>query len=362
MESLFYTLCLQQIPHLGPLKLAALIQQVGSAKNVLLQAPQHQYFGINASETRMAFNNPDALMRIADAELVWARQHNIAVLGIEDEAYPLLLKQIPDAPHVIFVKGQLQPEGHTIAIVGTRKPSERAQSHVKQILQPMQEVQNPVVISGLAFGVDRMAHEQALNLNIPTWAIMGTGLNTVYPALHRTLAHNILDQGGAWVSEQGHKSELHPGVFPKRNRIISGLSQAVVIVESTCKGGSMITARLAQDYNRDVFALCGRPEDSTASGCNALIKNHMAQLIESGHDIIKAMQWSTTDHGSKQTQRKPDAPFNKIWNLFLKQESWTLEALYETETANAAGLAEALFYLESEAFIRSLPGARYQRM
>lgn len=363
MEALFYTLCLQHIPHLGPLKMAALIDQMGSAKNVLLFARQHQYYGLNTFETRAAFNNRDALMQIAEAELTWARKNQINVIGLEDPSYPLLLKQIPDAPSVIFVKGHLPPSGqHTLALVGTRRPSDRANVHVKQILQAMQQVQNTVVISGLAFGVDRMAHEQALTLKLPTWAVMGTGLNTVYPALHRALAHSILDQGGAWISEQGHKSELHPGIFPKRNRIISGLSEAVVVIESTCKGGSMITARLAQEYNREVFALCGRPDDSTASGCHALIKNHTAQLIESGQDIIQAMQWNKILQNYNPPQREPHLTFKNIWNLFLKQDCWSIEALYDTEVENAATIAEALFYLESEYFIKSLPGARFQRM
>jgi DNA processing protein len=363
MEALFYTLCLQQIPHLGPIKIAALIEQMGSAKNVLQFARQHQYYGCSALETRAAFNNRDALMQIAEAELAWARQNQIHVIGLEDPSYPLLLKQIPDAPSVIFVKGHLQPSGnHTIALVGTRRPSARANGQVKQILQALQQVQNTVVISGLAFGVDRMAHEQALSLKLPTWAIMGTGLNTVYPALHRNLAYTILDHGGAWVSEQGHKSELHPGIFPKRNRIISGLSEAVVVIESTCKGGSMITARLAQEYNREVFALCGRPDDSTASGCHALIKNHTAQLIESGQDIIQAMQWNKSVQNDNSSQRLPPVKFKTIWNLFLKQDCWTIEALYDTKVENAAAIAEALFYLESEYFIKSLPGARFQRI
>ncbi len=363
MESILYALCLQRIPFIGLAAKNTLLQQAGSAKNIFINASAYNYYGYQHPETHAAFQTQNDALKQAELELDWCNKNNIQILTQDNPGYPPLLLQMPDAPLVLFVKGQLPLTLHTVSVVGTRKPSQRAEANVKRMVGPLQQIPC-AIISGLAYGIDRMAHEAAIEHKIPTWAVMGTGLDTVYPTLHKSLAHLILDRGGAWISEQCSKSLVHPGVFPKRNRIISGLSQAIVVIESTCKGGSMITARLGQDYHRDVFAVCGRPDDTTSAGCHALIKHHLAQLIENGEDLLEAMSWK--EHFArkikKSSQKHIHPDHASLWKLFLQKDQWTMDALYETGSYNAAQLAEGLFYLETEQLIKAYPGARYQRL
>lgn len=237
---------------------------------------------------------PEAL-QLAERELEFIEKHGIQTFFYNDETYPTHLKPCIDAPLLLYGKGNLHfNEGKMVAVVGTRMASDRGKEMTRQLVHELKDmVPGVTIISGLAYGIDVAAHRAALEAGLPTIIIPAHGLDRIYPNLHRNVAIQALDKGGILT-------EYHTGVEPEkmnfvaRNRIIAGLADAVVVVESKLKGGSLITADIAQDYNREVFAFPGRPTDDLSQGCNYLIRNNKAHLIENGYDLVTAMRWEAT--------------------------------------------------------------------
>lgn len=236
----------------------------------------------------------------ASQELLFMRKHNVHACFLTDELYPNALKQCADPPTLFYYKGSdltvdIKP---TIAFVGTRK----ATPYGKQITQKLIEElapYNPIIVSGLATGIDAQAHKSALQHQLTTWAVMGTGLDKIYPAEHKNLAQQIAENG-ALITEFPTDTPYEPGNFPMRNRIVAGLCQATIIVEAAEKGGALITADLAFGYNRDVFAVPGRVNDHKSAGCNRLIAEQKAQMVLSGAQIADALGWNTVYNTAQQ--------------------------------------------------------------
>lgn len=225
---------------------------------------------------------------LAYKEIEYCEQNKIDILTYYDDDYPVLLKECIDAPLVIYVKGNvdLNKIGRkNISIVGTRKMSSYGRNFIVELIENIADF-DVNIISGLAYGCDIEAHTQALANKLSTWAIMGTNFERVYPAAHTKIAMEILGNG-CWISEQPSFRNTIPEAFIQRNRIIAGLSDATIIVESAFKGGSLVTTKFANEYNREVFALPGKTTDSLSVGCNYLIKTQQAFLIESSKDIIE---------------------------------------------------------------------------
>ncbi|MCQ2310638.1 MAG: DNA-processing protein DprA [Paludibacteraceae bacterium] len=233
-------------------------------------------------------------LQLAEQEITFIEKHGIQTFFYKDDNYPTRLKQCVDAPVLLFGKGNLHfNEGKMVAVVGTRMASDRGKETTRQLVHELGNIVPDVtVISGLAYGIDVAAHRAALEAGLPTIIVPAHGLDRIYPNLHRNVAIQALDKGGILT-------EYHSGVEPEkmnfvaRNRIIAGLADAVVVVESKLKGGSLITAGMAQDYNREVFTFPGRPTDDLSQGCNYLIRNNKAHLIENGYDLAVAMRWET---------------------------------------------------------------------
>ncbi|MDR2131621.1 MAG: DNA-processing protein DprA, partial [Odoribacteraceae bacterium] len=240
--------------------------------------------------------------RQAEKELAFMQREGICCCYMESPRYPRLLKHSPDAPLVIFYKGTLEAtDEKTLAIVGTRKASERCKARVDSFLKQIAEMYyTPIVVSGLAYGIDVSAHQAALKYGLLTWAVMGHGLHTIYPALHRSIAEKIVAQGGCLISEYPSSAPILPSNFLQRNRIIAGISEAVLVAESAIKGGAMATARQAFSYDREVMALPGRPDDHLSSGCNFLIKEHIAHLVEDTVDVLRVLAWDPRESKSFQ--------------------------------------------------------------
>lgn len=243
----------------------------------------------------------DVLVR-AEKEIEFILKNKIQTTYFTDRDYPFRLKECPDSPIMLYSKGNCElNNGKFIGIVGTRNATETGKENCKKLISDLAASQpNSVIVSGLAYGVDICAHKAALDAGLSTIGVIGHGLDRIYPATHRPTAVKMLEQG-ALLTEYLSGTNPDRQNFVQRNRIIAGMCDAVVVVESAIKGGALITAELANEYNRDVFAFPGRVNDEWSAGCNILIKNNKSSLIESADDILRFMNWEKQESGSATT-------------------------------------------------------------
>lgn len=265
-----------------------------------------QIFDHHNSATEAIHAHPEWITKEAilhaQKEIDFIERHQITPFYYKDSAYPYRLLQCVDAPLLLYAKGNIDVNPkHVVSVVGTRMPSERGKDWCRHlILDLAANVPDLTIVSGLAYGIDVVAHKTAIEAGIPTIIIPAHGLDRIYPAVHRNIAIQALNRGGILTEyTTGTEPERHN--FVARNRIIAGMADAVIVVESKKKGGSLITADMAIDYGRDVFALPGRIDDTSSAGCNELIKRNKAQLIESADDLIATMQWGNQHKEGRQT-------------------------------------------------------------
>jgi len=289
------------------------------------------------------------------------KQYNIEYIFYTDLTYPRRLKQCDDAPLVLYKKGSIDLNNSKfVAVVGTRNASDYGKQLCNELVHSFSE-SNIVVVSGMAYGIDIYVHQLCLQHGITTLGIMAHGLDIVYPSVHRSIAKKMLDRGGL-LSEYPPNTQPDRENFPMRNRIVAGLCDATIVVETKQKGGSLITADLANDYNRDVFAYPGRIFDENMQGCNSLIANNKAHLIQNGKDFLNKMGWNVKN--SNPIQR----------SLFINltpQEQLIVSLLEQTGVMNidtisaqlklsASETSVLLFGLEMNGVITSVPGNRCQ--
>jgi DNA processing protein len=232
----------------------------------------------------------------AARDVDWALEHGVRMVTIDDADYPARLRECPDAPVMLYMKGMCDfSRQRFIAIVGTRAATQYGRRYCDKIVEGLARCKpRPVVVSGLALGIDTYAHTFALRYGLDTVAVMGTGFQTIYPQTNYQLSEEIL-QHGALVTEFSPFTPSYPLNFVRRNRIIAGLCDCTLVVESKAKGGGLITAGLAQDYNRSVFAVPGRIDDNTFKGCNALIEDNVAAIVTGPQSIVRAMEWDVRE-------------------------------------------------------------------
>lgn len=298
----------------------------------------------------------------AEKELEYVRKHRLRMLFYLDADYPARLKQAEDAPVILFVKGNGDVDGkRVVSIVGTRTPTEHGKRLCVELVEGLKEV-HATIVSGLAYGIDIVAHRHALKNGLPTIGCVAHGLDKLYPGDHAPTAREMLKEG-ALVSELPSGSPFAPGNFPARNRVIAGLSDCTIVVESGAKGGSLITADIANSYDREVFALPGRPTDPASEGCNKLIQQNKAALVNNAKDVITLMDW---------TAKKKKAPVQAALFGELMPDEQILVDIIKTKgkvniddlcvqsrmpQGKAAGL---LLNLEFSGIVRSLPGKLYE--
>lgn len=284
-ETIRHWLALLRAPHVGPATFRTLLQEFAEPAAV---------FGLRSGALEQAGLKPETIDYLrdpdwerVDADLAWLESASASVVTFEDAVYPALLREIPDPPPLLFVLGDVEVLGRKqLALVGSRNPTPAGRETARDFARHL-AANGLVITSGLALGIDGASHEGALDGGGLTVAVVGTGLDRVYPARHRELAHRIA-QNGALVSEFPLGTPPAAGNFPRRNRLISGLSMGVLVVEAALQSGSLITARLAAEQGREVFAVPGSIHNPQARGCNALIRQG-AKLVETARHIFEEL-------------------------------------------------------------------------
>ncbi|MCB0632037.1 MAG: DNA-processing protein DprA [Saprospiraceae bacterium] len=361
MDELLYQIGLTQLPLVGPVNARQLIAYCGSARDVFTARKKELLLipGIGEQIARSILEQD--VLQIAERELHFIEQHQIQALFYLHKDYPARLRAYNDAPVLLYYQGNAGLDHpRTVAIVGTRKPSIQGLQSCEALVEGLRayDVQ---IISGLAYGVDICAHRACLAAGVPTLGVLGHGLARIYPAGHRTVARQMCEQGGL-LSEYTSITQPEREHFPMRNRIVAGLCDALIVVETARKGGSMITANFANDYNKDVFAFPGRRNDPHSEGCNLLIKSHRAALIESAEDIAYVMRWEENDQNRPiQTQLFIELSTEEklIVDLLREQDTVGIDRLTLATQLKGSTLATLLLNLEFKGMIKTLPGKRY---
>lgn len=298
-------------------------------------------------------------------EIEFITKNDINVTYFTDDNYPARLVHAQDAPIILYSKGKCNLNASkVISIVGTRHATAYGKHFCETFISDLKDlVKDVVIVSGLAYGIDICAHRAALDNNVSTVAVLAHGLNTIYPSTHRKDAVEMVHNGGAVLTDFLSSDKIHPGNFVARNRIVAGLADCTIVVESAEKGGSLITAGIASSYNRDVFAVPGRANDTYSKGCNKLIRNNSASLITSAEDLISAMRWETITPKSdaKQMQIFADiAPEEQsIINYLQENQETHINVLCNALSMPMSQLMSTLIELEFKGVITSLPGAKY---
>lgn len=356
-------LALHFVPGLGDHLIRQLISYCGSPERVfriprgkLMKVPG---IGIVTADAISA-GKPFAL---AEKEWKRAEKDNVELLFYTDPKYPSRLKHVNDAPTLLYAKGNIDLENpKTVAIVGTRQSTAYGRECVEQLVKDL-AAHRPLIVSGLAYGIDIHAHKQALKNDLPTVGVMGSGMDVIYPGAHRDIAARMMDRGGL-LTEHSFGTQPDAHNFPARNRIVAGLSDAVIIVEAAEKGGALITADIANSYNKDVFAFPGNVKQSHSAGCNNLIKSNRAHLIASIRDLQYIMNW---DVGVD--PRKPDpvplegfSPEEQeiIKTLLENNKQLMIDEISWKTNLPISQTASVLLSLEFKGLVASLPGKIYK--
>lgn len=362
-EELLHRIALSLLPNVGPVIARALYSHCGSAisvfrekKSLLAKIP-----GVGSKRIQNAFGV--SVMDEAVKELAFVKKHKLQVLFYTDEAYPNRLNQCADAPCLMYYKGTVNlNQGRFVAIVGTRTSTSNGEEITKKLVEEMQGL-DITMVSGLAYGIDICAHEAALQFGIPTIGVTAHGMDRIYPQLHRTVAGKMLSQGGI-LTEYPSKTPPDRENFPSRNRIVAGMCDAVVVVEASAKGGALITADLAQGYDREVFAFPGRVSDEFSKGCNEYIRDNKAALITCAQDLVWLMGWS--DEKKKEQVVKQTQLFfelnddeNRVVDVLKEKGECGIDVIASATALPFSKLANTLLQLELKSVLKLKAGKRY---
>lgn len=359
MRELLFKIAITKIPKVGAKNARNLISYCGgveavfnASKKELLKIP-----GIGEHTVKCIINQD--VLSIAEKEISFIEKHDIQPLFYLDKNYPARLKHFGDSPIMLYYKGNADlNHGRVISVVGTRKPTVQGIAQCEELIEGLKPY-NPLIISGLAYGVDVTAHRKCLEVGIETIGVIGHGFNQIYPPQHRNVAQKMINQGGL-LTEYTSDLGVEQAHFPMRNRIIAGLCDALVVVETKNSGGSMISANIANSYNRDVFAIPGRVKDKSSQGCNKLIKSHKAALLESAEDIAYVMRWEKEDtqrHIQKQLFVELSEQEQKIVSLLRSADNISIDRITYEYNYTTSEVAAILLELELKGLVRPQPGS-----
>lgn len=361
----YYEIALSMIDGIGPALMRQLVYKVAQMKDLFIASQnelQKQYqLSPKIANAIVQFKDFD----LVDKELEFMRKYDVQCITITDENYPKRLLNCFDPPFILYKKGNVNLENpRIVSVVGTRNCTAYGKKMTEEICNGLQKY-NVIVISGLAYGVDALAHNTCNQLSMPNIAVLGSGLSVIYPSEHRNLANDILESDGALLSEFTHLTSPERYNFPRRNRIVAGLADATIVVETKRKGGSMITAQLANDYNREVYALPGRLTDSSSEGCNYLIKNNLAIPFESIDSMALEMGWTSAAESSINRKRNK-ASYSQLSEeevalveILQHKERFFIDELLLASNLPNGKLAGILLNLELSGVIQTLPGNFY---
>ena len=360
---MLHKIALSLIPGIGNVLARNLIAYTGSVEAVFKEKKQNllKIPGIG-SVLADSILNANVFAK-AEKELAFIDKFKINSFFYLDKNYPARLKEAADAPMIFYTKGNVNFNTQkVISIVGTRKISNYGRSNCERLIEELVERNHkPIIISGLAYGIDICAHKAALKYDLPTVAVLAHGLDNIYPSVHKNIAKQMLENG-ALLSEFTSETKMFPQNFVKRNRIVAGLSDATIVIESANKGGSLLTADMANSYNRDVFAFPGRIGDKVSEGCNQLIKTNRAALLESVKDLEYILGWETN---------KPDGVQQKLFVQLTKEEqkladllkndgSMFIDIISHKTKIPIQKVSSLLLNMEFSGVVRSLPGKMYE--
>lgn len=321
--------------------------------------------------TVMGFNNKllsrsyrDEVLEKARIEADFVSRNNVRVYYFTDADFPARLSDCDDAPIILYTIGNCDlNSSRIVSIVGTRHATPYGIDFTTRLVEDLaKSVENIVIVSGLAYGIDIAAHRAALNCGIPTIAVLAHGLNTIYPAAHRNTAVDIVRQGGMLLTDYRSCDPVHKGNFVARNRIVAALCDCLVVSESAEKGGALITANIASGYNRDVFALPGRTSDRYSAGCNRLIASNISGLIQSAHDITEAMRWPVIPVEGEQPEMFTPLSEEEqaVVDYLTNHDDASINQLCVALDMPIARLMALLIDMEFKDLLLTLPGGRYR--
>lgn len=362
-NDLLYQIALTLVPNIGNVHAKSLVNMYGDAQSVFKAKKKDlenmEGIGTVRAASIKAFDNFES----SEEEIAFIEKYKITALFITDKNYPQRLLNCYDSPVLLFYRGTADLNtSKIISIVGTRSNSDYGKNICEKLIEDLIN-ENIVVVSGLAFGIDTIAHKAALKNKLQTVGVLAHGLDRIYPNQNKSLAKQMVEHGGL-LTEFLSNTNPDKQNFPKRNRIVAGMCDAVIVIETGKKGGSLITAELGNNYNKDVFAIPGRIGDTKSEGCNYLIKNNKAALINGADDLLEMMNWKPVEKKASKKQRElfielsPDE--KKVVDILNQQESIHIDELYFKTGLSSSAVAAALLMLEMQGVVASLPGKIYK--
>ena len=369
-QETLYAIALSFVPRLNLLNRKLLWEKIGSATEIFEQRNNLREILPDASKSSLeVLAAMDTHLKRAEEEMAFAQTGHVQCIGYNDEAYPARLRECPDAPTLLYYRGTTSLNAqHIISMVGTRQITAYGKDLCQQFVKDLKALcPDTLIISGLAYGVDVHCHRAALEQGMDTIGVLAHGLDQIYPRMHRDTAVQMVKHGGL-LTEFPSRSGADKRNFVQRNRIVAGMADATIVVESAKKGGSLITAEIAEGYGRDVFAFPGRIGDTYSEGCNRLIQSNSAGLITSAEDFVKAMGWETECNLRKQMN---EGLQQELFPDLTEEEQRIVKALSGTDSKQMnilavdtalpiSKLTSLLFGLEMKGVVRLLSGGCYR--
>lgn len=356
-----YKIAFSRLHGIGPSRASQVISKIGTIEDFFSLKLQEIYLQTGIAKSILQNLNREGALGEAEKQMKFNEKHQITTHFFLDNDYPRRLKQCSDLPIVLYSKGNMNLNNRKIvSVVGTRNQTEYGHRILKEFINSISDLEI-LVVSGLAYGVDISAHRLCLENNIQTVAVLGHGLDRIYPSKHKNTAIEMINHGGL-LTEFGIGTKPDRENFPMRNRIVAGLADATIVIESKAKGGSIITAELANDYSRDVFAFPGDIDRPYSEGCNQLLRNQKAHLITNGNDFLKFMNWDDQKNNSKQKILFEDySEEEKMVLKILQQDSEIhMDVISMKTKISASKMNVLMFNLEMKNAVVQLSGKRYR--
>ena len=362
---LLYEVALTLVSGIGDVNGKKLVAYCGGAEAVFREKKKNLFLipGIGEKSVE-SIASQDVLLR-AEKELAFVERNKIRVLYYLNQDYPKRLQHCYDSPIIIYCKGDTDLNvDKIVGVVGTRNITDYGKMLTERIVEELR-YDNTLVVSGLAYGVDTCAHNAALKNSLKTVAVLAHGFQTIYPPVNKNLARKIIDDGGCLLTENISGTEPDRENFPKRNRIVAGMIDCLIVVESAAKGGALITAEIANAYDREVFAFPGKIGDLYSEGCNKLIKENKANILTNVDDLRSVMRWSDEKKvTAKQMRMFRDfsEEEQKVMDVFGNDNVIYLDKIITETTLSPTKIASILLSLEFDGVLSALPGKRYQKL